>query len=310
MKGIFYTLLFWLCFVSPLHRCLGQEIIESIPDSIAAAPFKKKVLVGTVSGLSAGLGLWGLGNIWYKGFGQSKFHFFNDLPGWNGVDKLGHALSTYQISRISAASWRWAGYNTKKSALLGSAIGWGLVTTVEYFDGRSAEWGASVSDVVANTLGVGLFAFQELHWKEQRISLKWTYYPSKYAQYYPDRLGVTWQEQLFKDYNGHTYWLSGNIASFIKKETWVPSWLNIAVGYGADGMLRSIDNPWFAPDGTPLPRFPRYNQWYLSFDIDTTRIKTKSKVLRTILFGLNFIKFPMPTLGYDGHNGMDFYWLF
>jgi hypothetical protein len=43
-------------------------------------------------------------------------------------------------------------------------------------------------------------------------------------------------EQMLKDYNGQTYWLSVNLHSFYKGSK-IPKWLNLAIGYGANGML-------------------------------------------------------------------------
>jgi len=52
----------------------------------------------------------------------------------------------------------------------------------------------------------------------------------------------------------------------MKKESRFPKWLNVAVGYGAEGMVGSYYNP------SNLPHFDRYRQYYLSLDIDFTRI--------------------------------------
>jgi hypothetical protein len=41
---------------------------------------------------------------------------------------------------------------------------------------------------------------------------------------------------MLKDYNGQTYWLSVNLHSFYKGSK-IPKWLNLAIGYGANGML-------------------------------------------------------------------------
>ena len=40
----------------------------------------------------------------------------------------------------------------------------------------------------------------------------------------------------------------------------------------------------------------RKRQFLLSLDVDLTRVKTKSKILNTVLHSFGFIKFPMPTL--------------
>jgi hypothetical protein len=76
----------------------------------------------------------------------------------------------------------------------------------------------------------------ELLWKEQRITPKFSFHTTQYAQYRPNVLGSSLAEQMLKDYNGQTYWLSVNLHSFYKGSK-IPKWLNLAIGYGANGML-------------------------------------------------------------------------
>ena len=52
---------------------------------------------------------------WYADFPKQSFHFFNDIKEWNQMDKAGHMWTSYQISRGSTASWKWAGLNQKQS---------------------------------------------------------------------------------------------------------------------------------------------------------------------------------------------------
>jgi hypothetical protein len=73
--------------------------------------------------------------------------------------------------------------------------------------------GAS-GDIIANASGTALFVSQELLWKEQRITPK--FHTTQYAQYRPNVLGSSLAEQMLKDYNGQTYWLSVNLHSFYK----------------------------------------------------------------------------------------------
>ena len=56
--------------------------------------------------------------------------------------------------------------------------------------------------------------------------------------------------------------------------------------------------------------FPRYRQLYVSLDIDLSRIKTKSKLLNTVLRTINFIKIPSPTLEFNSLNQIKFHPLF
>jgi hypothetical protein len=53
---------------------------------------------------------------------------------------------------------------------------------------------------------------------------------------------------------------------------------------------------------------PRYRQWYLAPDIDLTKIKTKSKFLRSTFFLLNSLKFPAPSIGFS-KKGIEWNWL-
>ena len=101
-----------------------------------------------------------------------------------------------------------------------------------------------------------------------------------------------------KDYNAQTYWLSFNLKSFFKKSN-LPDWLSVAVGYGAQDMYGARWDGILDQNGLlafPEDHFQRYRQWYLAPDIDLTKIKTKSKFLKTALFVLNTFKFPTPSL--------------
>jgi hypothetical protein len=53
--------------------------------------------------------------------------------------------------------------------------------------------------------------------------------------------------------------------------------------------------------------FPRYRQFYLSLDIDLSKIKTKSKLLNTLFRTINFIKIPSPTLEINTLNQIKFH---
>ena len=111
---------------------------------------------------------------------------------------------------------------------------------------------------------------------------------------------------MIKDYNGHSYWISGNISSFLPEGSKFPKWLNIAVGYGAEGMTGAFNNS-LDQNGQPIPQFSRYRKFFLSVDIDLTRIPTKSKVLKGIFTVLSFIKIPAPALEYNTLGQLKFY---
>lgn len=211
------------------------------------------------------------------------------------MDKIGHAVTSYNIGKIGYKTLRWCGVPEKKSVWYGGTIGFVYLLTIETLDGFSAEWGSSTGDLIANTVGSGLFVGQQLLWKEQRFSLKYSFHQSRYAKYNPDLLGKNFFQEIVKDYNGQTFWLSANISSFIKKENNFPKWLNVALGYSADGMTGANGNPSYIDD-KPIPVFERRRQYFFSLDIDLERIKTNSEFLKILFTALSFIKIPFPTL--------------
>lgn len=253
----------------------------------------------------ASLSLIGLNQLWYADFPRSKFQTINDSDEWLQMDKFGHVLSSYHLSRVGAEVLNWSGVRKKDQLVYGSLLGLGVLTTVEVFDGFSKEWGFSWSDMLANTAGTGLYVGQELLWNEQRITLKYSFHRTKYAKMNPDKLGSGFLEELLKDYNGQTIWLSANINAFSKTSK-LPKWLNIAFGYGADGMLTGRQT---ANDQLFLNQ-DRYRQFYLSLDVDFTRIETKSHVLKTIFSLINVLKIPSPTLEYSAKNKLTFHLLY
>ena len=103
---------------------------------------------------------------------------------------------------------------SKKNAIwYGGLTGSFFLTIIEVLDGFSKEWGASFGDLLANSAGAFLAIGQALRWDEQRIQLKYSYFPSEWAEYNPSQLGSGNIERALKDYNGQSYWLSFNIKS-------------------------------------------------------------------------------------------------
>jgi hypothetical protein len=119
-------------------------------------------------------------------------------------------------------------------------------------------------------------------------------------------LGSTFSEQVLKDYNGQTYWLSVNIHDFAKNSK-IPKCINIAFGYGAEGM---ISGNYLNTSTIMAPNFERFRQFYLSFDVDLSKIDTKLHFLKTFFSILNTVKIPAPTFEYSSHGGFKFHPLY
>lgn len=281
-------------------------------DTFHAPRFWSAFAVGTAAYSGTMIGL---GQVWYSEFPKSEFHFFNDWKEWEKMDKIGHSFTTYQEARVAFYILRWSGLKRKKAMWVAVGLSTLFQTSLETFDGFSEKWGFSMYDVAFNTLGAGMFMAQELVWQEQRIAFKISSsgppYPSApitsndglqtttLLQRAQDLYGTSIPERFIKDYNGQTLWLSANVHSFLKKETRFPRWLNIAVGYGAENMYGGFENSWEQDGSTfdldPID-FPRYQQFYLSLDVDLKKIRTKNKFLRVVFKTINLIKIPAPAL--------------
>ena len=262
------------------------------PSDTLNKPRRNAIIVSEAS-LGA-ITLISLNQLWYADFERSKFHTINDTNEWLQMDKVGHMFTSYQLGKHGAQLLNWSGVNKRDQLLYGATLGFTFLTAVEVLDGYSQEWGFSWSDILANGTGTGLYIGQELMWKEQRIALKYSFHQTKYAKQRPDKLGETYLEQILKDYNGQTYWLSANLHAFFKNSK-IPKWLNIAVGYGADGMLTGVKDI----DSPVLTSNQRYRQYYLSFDLNLNKIRTNSKFLRSIFDVFDMIKIPFPALEFN-----------
>ncbi len=286
---------FVLIIICSFQCSFGQSGINDFLKPSDTLNKKRRNAVAITQATLATATLVGLDRLWYSDFERSGFRTINDNREWLQMDKMGHVYAGYQLSRLGASSLNWAGVSKKDQLIYGAGLGYTFLTAVEVMDGFSTEWGFSWGDIAANTLGTGLYVGQELLWDEQRILLKYSFSRTAFASQNPDKLGNGLTEEFLKDYNGQTYWLSFNINSFLKTD-FIPDWLNFSVGYGADGMLTGVNNN---------PEFPnqnRYRQYYLSFDIDLTRIKTNSNFLKTLFDLFNTLKVPMPTLQFNREN--------
>lgn len=298
MKWIWLALV-CVVFALPVHAQHRIDAFLTPADSLHLS--RRTAVVVTETALSA-TALVGLSQLWYADYPQSNFHFIDDSNEWLQLDKAGHLFSSYHLGRFSAEALAWSGVSKKDQLLYGATYGFAFLSAVEVMDGYSAQWGSSWSDVAANAAGTALYVSQELWWNEQRIMPKYSFHTTAFAPQRPDVLGSSLQEQILKDYNGQTYWLSVNLQSFIKTKT-IPAWLNLALGYGAEGMLSANELSLISS----LAPSARTRQVYLSLDVDLSRIKTKSHVLKTICSVFNTIKIPAPTIEFRGSGRTAFY---
>lgn len=307
MKNKFLIILLLISF--DINSQTISQQVESMSKSESNKKRNVSIVLGSEAALYAGT-MTGLYYLWYADYEQSSFHFYNDNAEWLQMDKVGHSFSAYYIGSLGYEALRLTGLDENKSLIYGAPVGFIFLSTVEVFDGLSAGWGFSWGDIAANALGTGLFMGQQAIWHQQKIQMKYSYHKTQFPQYRPDLLGSNLPERMLKDYNGQTIWLSFNIKSlFLYNDSKFPQWINLALGYSADGMTGAFYNT-NQYKGKTIPEFTRTRQFVLSPDIDITRIPVNNKFLKTTLKVLSFIKIPMPAVMLDSNGDFTWHWLY
>jgi uncharacterized protein YfiM (DUF2279 family) len=251
------------------------------------------VVAGAEGGLYVGAMSY-LNFVWYKNEPRVPFEFYNDNKAYLQVDKLGHVYGSYLESYMGYKAMRWAGVSKKKALWYGATLGILLQSPIEVIDGFYEGWGFSWGDMAANTAGSAIVIAQELLFDGQPMKYKFSFSRSIYAPQANGYLGDhTLASQILHDYNGHTYWFSVGLNKIIPSKK-IPDWLNVAFGYGANGMYGEFENikRW----GVTIPETQRYRQFLFSLDIDWTKIKTKNRFLKPLLQGMFMVKLPFPAI--------------
>ncbi len=272
---------------------------------------QQKITVYKALGLASAYyasSLYVLSKTWYSERKRTSFHFYNDNKGYLQVDKFGHMFGAYVYSYIGYHFLVNSGYCRKDALLYGATLGLILQTPIEIMDGIYEGYGFSWGDMAANATGSVLVLGQELLFNEQLFKYKFSYWESDYSRKANGYLGTNSFNRILDDYNGHTYWLSCPMNRILPNKI-IPDWLNIAVGYGADRMYGEFTNI-NEYNGVAIPTAIRYRQYLLSLDIDWTKIKTKSKIIKIFLKGFTFVKLPFPTFEYNSNGELKGYYLY
>ena len=259
-----------------------------------------KIVAGIDAAIYVGTTV-GLNQLWFKDCQWVGMQTINDNGDWHQMDKYCHATTSYHTCVFGNESMRLAGLDSKRAALFGSAYSLLFMTTIELMDAGYVGWGFSWGDMAADVSGVTLYTAQQLLWDEQRISLKYSFHPTEYAQYNPEELGHNLISQSLKDYNGITIWAAFNVKElFLDSDSNFPEWLSVDFGYGAKGMV--------APQ--PTSDFDRIRQFYLAPGVDLAKLPVENRYLKAVLRALSFIKLPAPALEYNASDKFVWHWLY
>lgn len=277
-----------------------------------------------IGGMYAAANVWWSG-AWYSKYDRGKFHTFNDWNEWQQMDKIAHASNAYFEARWHYDLFKWAGVKEKHAIWIGFLMANLWQGSIEVNDGFQKKWGFSWGDMSMNLAGSLLFLGQQYLWHDQRFNLKISAFPVKYSKYddnaiksRADKLyGTSFTELILKDYNAMTFWLSASPGSFIKNpKSKFPKCIQISFGMGASGMLGGVQNIWSKNDlggdqdlsqvnpadlinRTDIQRVRRF---YLSLDLDWTKLPVKKHWAKGLMQVLNIIKLPFPAVEFNNNQ--------
>jgi hypothetical protein len=255
--------------------------------------------------------LWGLSTMWYGSSSDAGFHWYNDNGEWLQVDKVGHFFTTFQEARLIMIMWVWTGISRMKASWIGAVGGFLYQTPIELLDGFQDAYGASWGDLTANTLGAVFFYLQVRFWSKLRIVPKFSVSAHEIAGLRPGLFGANFFQQILKDYNGQTYWLTFHIQDKFPKLP-LPAWLCLSIGYSGEGMIGGHDNTFRDAEGVVLDYtdIPRYRQWFLSIDIDWDKVPRPTGWLKSSIDIVSLVKLPAPALEWSHEEGFRWHWIY
>jgi Predicted periplasmic lipoprotein (DUF2279) len=164
-------------------------------------------------------------------WGKSKFHFTNE--GWFGkdtyalgMDKLGHAYGTmlyadYFTQRIAHSTDDLAG-----AAVTGALLGFGVQSSVEFFDAYSQDFGFSNEDLISDAVGAGFSVLRNtVPGLARKLDFRLEYgFDGKLADFSP-----------FNDYKNQKYVLALKLSGFEAFEDTPLRFVELQAGYFARG---------------------------------------------------------------------------
>lgn len=223
-------------------------------------------------------------NTWWKD--QAKyFKYAEDGFYARNVDKVSHIYTANLITEGSSMAYEWAGIHPKKALLYGIITSLAYETYIEINDGFAPNWGFDWIDMGANIFGAIYPVLQRESDVLNHINFKWSFNPKWLEK------KVTQKDDLLDDYTNMTFWLSVNPEFIFPKSVtegkYYPNFLAIALGLSIKNASHTFGS------------LNAYDEWFLAFDIDITKLPGKSDFLKKLKKLLNFYHIPTPAVRFS-----------
>ena len=238
---------------------------------------------------------------WYQGKKTNQIRWIYDWRGdtYVNLDKGGHFMGGAFMAQKLSEAYAWTGFTERIAALLGTTTSWAVLLEVEMRDAYFDQWGFSMPDFIANTLGASLPVLHAFFPRTRALHFKWSYHPSHLYLNNNDRSANDrpYVDHLIDDYEGMTFWVSLPLTALFdrKKDAHTPEWLRLAIGYGATGLhgsnaksrgrFRLYPN---LPDAKP--------EVFLALDYDTNYLPGNNRLWRYFKSQLNWLHWPAPAV--------------
>jgi hypothetical protein len=239
-------------------------------------------------------------NTWWSS-SRGKFHFTEDWVYALQVDKIGHAYGAYLCSHVATEGLLVSGVSANTAHIAGTALGLGYQTYIEVEDGFAHDWGFCPSDFYFDVAGATLYLSQWFIPVMQNFTLKWQYTDAAWL----DKPVMKRERNFLDDYNSSTFWMSINVHNLLaeKYKKYWPSWLNLAVGFGADAIDADV-----VPNGPPDQLIHR--RYVIGFDYNFVELLPDGiPFWMWIKQSLNYFKLPAPAIEIT-ENGVKFFMIY
>ena len=262
---------------------------------------KRLALVGGGVSVFRYLGFRYMDRAWYQGEKLGHFRWINDWGGetYLNMDKGGHFMGGLALAQTFAEAYAWCGLGGRSAALLGTLSSWAALLEIEMRDAQFDQWGFSIPDFFANSLGAGVPLLHTYFPATRDLRFKFSYYPSalyldRDERRAADRPHV---EHLIDDYQGMTFWMTLALNQLLRgraEEIW-PDFLGLGLGYGVTG-LHGSNVKSKGPDkyygNLPAAR----PEIFIALDYDARFLPGRGRIWNHIKTRLNLIHFPAPAL--------------
>lgn len=184
-------------------------------------------------------------------WGSSRFRFNSE--GWFGkdtaslgMDKLGHAWTSYTLAEFFADGIETGPADRKSAAYTGAILSLGLMTYIEVFDGFSAEHGFSFEDLTVDTAGALLsVARRSVPGLQDKLDFRLLYVPSRetwnslscFPKPHCDKEGTVVRSPI-TDYSGQRYLMAVKLSGFERFKRSPLRFVELHGGYYARGFTK------------------------------------------------------------------------